>query len=475
MRSTDSQLTDFDQRLPLILGCQLWGVLGEQACGPELLPAYANPRFSPAEAIGMFLLVVPPSGGRPGHHDRSGRLSELISLPAGVSVGLSHVVASVVLLGYALDGRRAVEVNGRGSSDSSGRAPWEVLADDLVSLAQVPDDDDVVVDALLARIAVVSAEVLSGVDYASITAWRGAGYTTVAASSDLARAVDDAQHAEAAGPCVQAEQTAAPVGVPDVAATMLWPGFYRQATELGLRASVSVPLFAGGGTPVGVLNLYGRDGAALAALTAGVREVFAVEGVPAGGLESDGDAGTRQFLAGLGQALRLRVTIQRAVGVLMALAGCDAAQAYRMLREWAASLRESLSGAALRVIVDRESKVDTAVQVTVGPATEGVVSVSVTGELALPLDAAAARRLAAPLGEAAAVLQWDLSGLRFCDLAGLRLLLDLRRQIIAGGRQMRVVAASEAVHLLLLFTETAPLFGYPPPASESAGDAEPAR
>src|SRR3954466_4294887 len=87
--------------------------------------------------------------------------------------------------------------------DTPGDPDSDRLADDLLWLAESPDDD-AVVDVLLERIAVAAADVLPGVVYASITAWRGAGYTTVAASSDLARAVDDAQHAESAGPCVQA-------------------------------------------------------------------------------------------------------------------------------------------------------------------------------------------------------------------------------------------------------------------------------
>jgi anti-anti-sigma factor len=342
-----------------------------------------------------------------------------------------------------------------------------------MSLAEATDDD-ASVDMLLTRIAVVAAEALPGVDYASITAWRDSGYTTVAASSDLARAVDDAQHAEAAGPCVLAEQTAKPVAVPDITATMSWPGFYRQATELGLQASVSVPLFAGGGTPVGVLNLYGHDAAALAALTTGVRDVFAAETTPAAGLASAGDPGTRQFLAGLRQALRSRITIQRAVGVLMAGAGCDAVQAHQLLRERAAGAGESLSRTARRVISEVVSDLDAGVQVTVRPLARDTVSVSVSGELAVPVQDAVAKRLAAVLDEPAAVLEWDLSGLGFCDIAGLRLLLDVRQRVVDSGRQTRVVAASDAVHTLMLLTRTAALFGYPPAASESAGEADPA-
>ncbi|MEV4637997.1 STAS domain-containing protein [Actinoplanes sp. NPDC049548] len=347
------------------------------------------------------------------------------------------------------------------------------MADDVVSLAEVSDDADPVVDAFLTRIAATAAEVIAGVDYASITAWRGGGYTTVAASSDLARAVDDAQHADAAGPCVQAEQSAAPVGVPDLtASTMSWPWFFEQAAELGLRASVSVPLFAGGGSPVAVLNLYTRESSSLIALIAGVHEVFAAERIPAGGFGADESAGTRQLLNGLGLALQLRVTIQRAVGMLMADAGCDAAQAQRMLRARAAAAGESLSTTALRVIDELGPDPGTSVRMTVGPLVGDVVSVAVSGELTRPVDPAVAGRLAEVLHELALVVEWDLSGLRFCDVAGLRLLLDLWQRAARDGRQMRMVAASDAVRTLMLLTETTALFSYPAaPESTADGDA----
>jgi hypothetical protein len=40
---------------------------------------------------------------------------------------------------------------------------------------------------------------------------------------------------------------------------MAWPGFRDTARQLGLRASVSIPLIAGSGTPIAALNLYAHD------------------------------------------------------------------------------------------------------------------------------------------------------------------------------------------------------------------------
>ena len=355
--------------------------------------------------------------------------------------------------------------------DAPGDRAGDRLGDDLLSLAGSADDD-AVVDVLLERIAVAAADGLPGVVYASITAWRGEGYTTVAASSELARAVDDAQHAEQAGPCVQAEQTGAPVGVPDIATTMSWPAFHRQATELGLRASVSVPLFAGGGSPVAVLNLYGHDPVPLTALSEGVREVFALDR-PAdidGG--RSGAEGTRQFLLGLGHALQVRTVIQQAVGVVMARDGCAAESAYQKLQEYAATAEEPLSSAATRLITGVVTDPEAGVRVTVRLLTGGVVRVTLTGELSAPVDAGVPARLNAVFDEPASMVHLDLSGLGFCDVAGLRVLLKLAQRAAADGRQVRVVEASQPVRVVLQLTGTATYFGYPPtpdPAAEAGG------
>ena len=69
-------------------------------------------------------------------------------------------------------------------------------------------------------IAQVSADLIAPVAYASVTADRDDAVTTVATSSEVALAVDQAQYAEQAGPCLDALDTASPVVVPDVAATM---------------------------------------------------------------------------------------------------------------------------------------------------------------------------------------------------------------------------------------------------------------
>jgi hypothetical protein len=63
----------------------------------------------------------------------------------------------------------------------------------------------------------LAADRVPGVDYASVTAIRDGAYVTVAASSDLAPAVDQAQYSDNDGPCLRSLQAQTVVPVPDIA------------------------------------------------------------------------------------------------------------------------------------------------------------------------------------------------------------------------------------------------------------------
>jgi len=223
------------------------------------------------------------------------------------------------------------------------------LAQHLIALAGIPDDASTV-DEQLALIAQLAADRVAAVDYASVTAVRQNAYTTVAASSELAVAVDEAQYTEQAGPCLEPLHTATPAPVPDIAATMAWPGFRDQAFKLGLRASLSVPLFAGSGEPVAVLNVYAHDAAAMAALTEAVWNVYKPNPAAGGGEVADLEPGAAELMAGLAEALAVRATIQQAVGVIMARQAVGALDAYLSLRARAAETGNSLTTTAAALI-----------------------------------------------------------------------------------------------------------------------------
>ncbi len=235
---------------------------------------------------------------------------------------------------------------------TSPREVWGPLALNLIALAGTPDD--AVADPQLVAVAQLAADMITAVSYASITALRDDAYTTVAASSELAVAVDQAQYNDGFGPCLDALDGGVPVTVADISATMAWPGFREAAFSMGLRASVSIPLFAGSGVPIAVLNLYGHDPVAMTALIAGVWAVYEPGKVTAPG-EPVSDAGAEELLAGLAEAFVIRSSIQQALGVVMANEQCTPGDAYLRLRARAAEAGTSLTATAGALIAGNVS------------------------------------------------------------------------------------------------------------------------
>jgi hypothetical protein len=222
--------------------------------------------------------------------------------------------------------------------------------DDLIALAGTPDDESAV-PALLKSITQSAADLLPPVSYASMTVHDDDSYATVAMSSDLALAVDKAQYADNAGPCLDTLRTDEPTAIPQIDATVRWPGFRAEALRLGLRASLSIPLFAGRGTPIAALNLYGHDTDTMAPLIAAVLTTF--DGSSDDGAESkpiDLEPGPLQLVDGLIGAFGVRADIQRALGVLMSSEHTSADGAYAILRSRAAAADVSLTSAAGSVL-----------------------------------------------------------------------------------------------------------------------------
>ncbi|HYN95460.1 MAG TPA: response regulator [Pilimelia sp.] len=233
----------------------------------------------------------------------------------------------------------------------SGLGP---LADNLATLASTPDDAPTL-DAQLAAIAHLTVDRVAAVDHTSITAFRADTHATVAASSDAARAVDHAQYTDGEGPCVRAVTDGVPVAVPDIAATTTCPRFRATALTLGLHTSVSLPLSSGSGATIAVLNMHGRDAAAMAPLISQARAVYdPTWPLPAGSTHSQAlEPGAEELLTGLARALDARATIQHAIAAIMTRTHGTAANAYLRLRTHAAATGACLTSASNSLIADR--------------------------------------------------------------------------------------------------------------------------
>ena len=152
---------------------------------------------------------------------------------------------------------------------------------------------------------------LATVGHASVTGRHRGAYATVAASSDLAVAIDQAQYEDNAGPCLEALDANYPAAVPDIAATMTWPGFRDIAARHGLKASLSIPLFAGSGRTIAALNLYGHEQRTMTPLISAVWATYDPDSAEPARHAGLGD---RELTDGLAGALALRTVIQQTTG-----------------------------------------------------------------------------------------------------------------------------------------------------------------
>jgi hypothetical protein len=220
------------------------------------------------------------------------------------------------------------------------------LATAMIALAGTPEHSSSLATQLVS-IAKLTAERVSAASYASVTALRGRAYATVAVSDDLIRAVDEAQYADNAGPCLDALGTSSPVGVPDIDKTLQWPGFHEAAPRMGLHASVSVPLYAGRGDAIAVLNVYGHDRAVMAPLIAGICSVHGhTDDVDDEKLLSELDSGGQELVAGYLGALSVRATVRLAIELIRADNRCGADDAYLSLCICAGNAGTDLAEAA---------------------------------------------------------------------------------------------------------------------------------
>jgi GAF domain-containing protein len=233
---------------------------------------------------------------------------------------------------------------------ADNRAHAGALHDRLITLAGTPDDS-AQIEAHLTAIALLAATRIAAVAYASITGHHEGAYATVALSNALVMAVDEAQYADDAGPCLDALDGGAPAAVPDIAATVTWPSFREAATRLGLTTSLSIPLFAGSGHSVAALNLYGRDPSAMKTLASAIWAVYDPDtpAAPLAGL----DAGARELATGLISAFSVRNMIQQAIGIVVSTSG-GPEDAYVVLCRKAVESGNSLTDTAAQLIAQHQ-------------------------------------------------------------------------------------------------------------------------
>jgi transcriptional regulator with GAF, ATPase, and Fis domain len=186
-------------------------------------------------------------------------------------------------------------------------------------------------DDLLGQVLELTSRAIQASAAVSVTVVDDRGdHATAAASSDDARAVDDAQYALDEGPCVEALRTGIEQRFDDLTELDKWPLFRERADELGFHSVFAVPLRAGG-RAIGCLNVFAAEANGLSEDDRTLARRIAA---PAASTLANGRAFRRvtRLAEQLQEALDGRAVIERAKGVLIAHTRCSEAQAFERLR-----------------------------------------------------------------------------------------------------------------------------------------------
>ncbi|UJW30423.1 GAF and ANTAR domain-containing protein [Saccharothrix sp. AJ9571] len=202
-----------------------------------------------------------------------------------------------------------------------------VLVLQEIAAAEEPLDD------VLGRVGATAARALPGADGATITVLTGEEPRTAAWTDRRLVDIDAGQYAGSRGPCLEAARTHRTVRTVVSACHRQWPEFAAAAEEAGIRATLSAPLLVGaedGGELVGSLNIYSRTAAAFDPFDEGLLRLYTAAAAAAI-INARRWQQSREKTTGLETALTSRAEIDQAKGILMALHGYSADEAFAQM------------------------------------------------------------------------------------------------------------------------------------------------
>jgi transcriptional regulator with GAF, ATPase, and Fis domain len=199
----------------------------------------------------------------------------------------------------------------------------------LVSVGRtVSDEDDLL--TLLQRVVEIAHDAIDGADSTSLTIDLGGRTYTAVHTDDRTLRVDSEQYDAGDGPCLEASRTGAVVLVNADDPEDRWPRFTAAAREEEILSFLAAPLITGEQS-LGSFNLYGHARSAFDTLDAEILELLTTTVS-----RTLGDfarfKSARDVADSIQRALQTRAPIEQAKGILMALHGVDADEAFDLLR-----------------------------------------------------------------------------------------------------------------------------------------------
>jgi GAF domain-containing protein len=231
--------------------------------------------------------------------------------------------------------------------DSDAPHRLDEVRDALADLSQVLDREEDL-GRLLQRGVDQLVRAIPLAEMASVSVLRGDAAETVASSDERVWAIDADQYAAGDGPCLEAARSGQIVRLSQEQTQERWPEFARSARAAGMASYLSAPLvidekFAG------ALNLYSTQAHGFGDLDEALLR-FYVTAATAAIANARRYAEARMLAENLGRALDSRAVIDQARGVLMALRGLSAQEAFDELARESQNTNTKLRDIAARVI-----------------------------------------------------------------------------------------------------------------------------
>lgn len=247
------------------------------------------------------------------------------------------------------------------STEWSGGRPDELdrlanTAGAVESLTEIFETKEEPLEEALTRVAHTAVGAIPDADAVSITVLAEPQSRTAAYTDERVLRLDDRQYTSGHGPCLEAARTRTPVRVSMELADARWPEFMEASRAEGILATLSIPLIVGPLSPgaeenslVGSLNIYSRNAAAFDPFDEVLMSLFANSASQAI-TNARRWQHSRETVAQLQAALVTRSDIDQAKGVLRALHGCTAEEAFALLARQSQSTNTKLTAVAARLL-----------------------------------------------------------------------------------------------------------------------------
>ena len=224
-----------------------------------------------------------------------------------------------------------------------------LLAQRLVALADTLGPDYELSDAVQ-RLVATATELLSATEAALLLADRQGRLQVVAASSERSRLLGLLQLQDAdGGPGMACIETGRAVHLPDLAGVgQQWPSFAGTAIDVGIRSAYVVPMRLRNDV-IGSLGLLGTRPSALSAADQAIVQALA-DVATIGILQQRARDEATQLAEQLQTALRSRVVIEQAKGVLAERGRIDMESAFAAIRAYSRNANVKLGDVAASLV-----------------------------------------------------------------------------------------------------------------------------